>query len=53
LVFEYVDLDLKKYLSSREGKPLETMVVKTFLYQLVKGIEYCHRSKILHRDLKP
>jgi len=32
LVFEYVDLDLKKYMSAREGKPLEAMLVKTFLY---------------------
>ena len=24
-----------------------------FLYQLLNGIEKCHRHKVLHRDLKP
>lgn len=26
---------------------------KLFLYQLLRGLEFCHRRKILHRDLKP
>lgn len=27
--------------------------VKSFLFQLLKGIENCHKNKVLHRDLKP
>lgn len=32
---------------------LEPPVVKSFLYQLLKGIAYCHQHRVLHRDLKP
>jgi len=53
LVFEFVDQDLKKFLSAREGKPLDSIYVKSLLYQLIKGIEHCHKMKVLHRDLKP
>ena len=26
---------------------------QSFLHQLLKGIAYCHESRVLHRDLKP
>lgn len=52
LVFEYLDQDLKKYLDVCEGG-LEPIVVKCFLFQLLKGVAYCHRQRVLHRDLKP
>jgi len=53
LVFEFVDQDLKKFLTSRDGKPLESILVKSLLYQLIRGIAHCHLMKVLHRDLKP
>lgn len=28
-------------------------VIKSFLYQLINGIHYCHSLCVLHRDLKP
>jgi cyclin-dependent kinase len=52
LVFEFLDQDLKKYLDMNE-KGLEPAVVKWFLYQLLKGVAYCHYHRVLHRDLKP
>ena len=52
LVFEFLDYDLKKYLDQAEGG-LETGILKSFLYQLIRGIAYCHHQRILHRDLKP
>lgn len=53
LVFEFLDLDLKKYMDSTLPKGLEPSLVKSYLLQLVKGISYCHGHRILHRDLKP
>jgi len=51
LVFEFVDFDLKRYLDSQTNMP--TMLVKSYLYQLVRSIFFCHTHRVLHRDLKP
>lgn len=52
LIFEYLDYDLKKYMSENKSKvtPYE---LKLFLYQLINGVNYCHSRRIIHRDLKP
>ena len=52
LVFEYLDQDLKKYLDVCHGG-LEMPVMRSFLYQLIRGVAYCHQHRVLHRDLKP
>jgi len=52
LVFEYLDQDLKKYLDICDGG-LETAILKSFLYQLLCGVAFCHTHRVLHRDLKP
>eukprot|EP00920_Eleutheroschizon_duboscqi_P030661 GHVT01074116.1.p1 GENE.GHVT01074116.1~~GHVT01074116.1.p1 ORF type:complete len:258 (+),score=41.02 GHVT01074116.1:391-1164(+) len=52
LVFEFLDQDLKKLLDMCDGG-LEPTVAKSFLYQLLRGLAYCHQHRVLHRDLKP
>ncbi|CAI9179130.1 unnamed protein product [Rangifer tarandus platyrhynchus] len=52
LVFEYLDRDLKQYLDHC-GNLMSMHNVKIFMFQLLRGLAYCHRRKILHRDLKP
>ena len=52
LVFEYLDQDLKKYLDVCEGG-IDPKIIKSFLYQLLTGVAYCHHHRVLHRDLKP
>ncbi|ANB15373.1 cyclin-dependent serine/threonine-protein kinase PHO85 [Sugiyamaella lignohabitans] len=54
LVFEHMDRDLKKFMDSHGNKgALEARQVKAFMYQLLKGIMFCHENRVLHRDLKP
>jgi len=52
LIFEYLEHDLKRYMESTTI-PLDQKLVKSYLYQLLKGIMICHQHRILHRDLKP
>lgn len=52
IVFEYCDQDLKKYFDSCQGE-IDPNVVKSFMYQLLRGLSFCHEKHILHRDLKP
>ncbi|CAH1788192.1 unnamed protein product [Owenia fusiformis] len=51
-VFEYVHTDLSQYLEKHKGG-LTPHNVKLFLFQLLRGLSYCHQRRILHRDLKP
>ncbi|KAK7898998.1 hypothetical protein WMY93_019851 [Mugilogobius chulae] len=50
LVFEYLDSDLKQYLDNC-GNLMSMHNVKIFMFQLLRGLSYCHKRKILHRDL--
>eukprot|EP00040_Diaphanoeca_grandis_P022418 m.120435 g.120435 ORF g.120435 m.120435 type:complete len:396 (-) comp28804_c0_seq1:375-1562(-) len=52
LVFEFLENDLKVYVDDCNGI-IDLNNVKLFLYQLVRGLQYCHKKKVLHRDLKP
>ncbi|KAJ3075835.1 cyclin-dependent kinase 5 [Podochytrium sp. JEL0797] len=52
LVFEFMDSDLKKFMDSYGGD-LDVPTNKHLMYQLMKGIAFCHEHRVLHRDLKP
>ncbi|CAB1345852.1 unnamed protein product [Coregonus sp. 'balchen'] len=47
LVFEYLDKDLKQYMDDC-GNIMSMHNVK-----ILRGLAYCHKRKVLHRDLKP
>jgi len=52
LVFEFVESDLEKYMRSL-NRQLTPAVIKNMTYQLCRGTEFCHASRIIHRDIKP
>ncbi|GAB0492661.1 hypothetical protein MMPV_003929 [Pyropia vietnamensis] len=53
LVFEYLDQDLKRFMDSVRTPSLDPTLIQSYLFQLLNGIEHCHRHRVLHRDLKP
>ncbi|KAF9602043.1 hypothetical protein IFM89_024800 [Coptis chinensis] len=55
LVFEYMDTDLKKFMRSfrNKGEIIPPQTIKNLMYQLCKGVSFCHGHGVLHRDLKP
>jgi cyclin-dependent kinase 1 len=54
LVFEFLSMDLKKYMETLpHNKLLEPQLVKSYLFQITQGILYCHQRRTMHRDLKP
>lgn len=32
---------------------LDPNIVRSFMFQLLKGTAFCHENRVLHRDLKP
>ncbi|SAM03822.1 hypothetical protein [Absidia glauca] len=56
LVFEFMDQDLKKYMDTTARAThgaLDVVAIRQFMFQLLRGIAYCHENRVLHRDLKP
>uniref|UniRef100_A0A8D2L9Y1 Cyclin-dependent kinase 12 n=1 Tax=Varanus komodoensis TaxID=61221 RepID=A0A8D2L9Y1_VARKO len=51
LVFEYMDHDLMGLLESGLVHFSEDHI-KSFMKQLMEGLEYCHKKNFLHRDIK-
>ena len=51
-MFEFVDKTLLEILEERtSGLPAD--LVKKYIYQLLKAIDYCHQMNVIHRDIKP
>jgi serine/threonine protein kinase len=51
IIMEYLEGgDLLKYVSAQ--KHLDEETARLFVRQLVKGIQYCHKNNLTHRDLK-
>ncbi|KAF9308083.1 Cyclin-dependent kinase 10 [Podila horticola] len=51
LVMEYCEQDMAALMDNIK-KPYAPSEVKCLMYQLLKGIEYCHDHYVIHRDLK-
>lgn len=37
----------------RHAGGLDHRNVRLFLFQLLRGLSYCHKRRVLHRDVKP
>lgn len=54
LIFEFLSMDLKKYMDSlAPEKMMDPALVRSYLYQITNAMLFCHKRRVLHRDLKP
>ncbi|CAG5114028.1 Oidioi.mRNA.OKI2018_I69.chr2.g8110.t1.cds [Oikopleura dioica] len=55
LVFEFLYMDLKKYIDNQkeESSRIDKSLTMSYSYQLCQALEFCHARRIVHRDLKP
>ena len=55
LVFEFCSTDLERVLerARKENQPLTPGVTKACVQGTLRGLAYCHRNWVLHRDIKP
>jgi len=54
LIFEFLSMDLKKYLDTvPEGQFMDPQLVKSYLFQILDAMVFCHSRRVIHRDLKP
>ena len=51
MVLEYLDKDLRRYMAAQ--KSLSPMLIKSYAYQILSGLCYCHCNGFIHRDMKP
>lgn len=52
LVLEFLDGDLEMMINDKTQK-FQAADMKSWMVMTLRGLEFCHRNHILHRDLKP
>jgi cyclin-dependent kinase 1 len=54
LVFEFLSMDLKKYLDSIPSEQMmDKTLIKSYMFQMLDAMTFCHQRRVIHRDLKP
>merc|ERR1711899_462967 len=54
LVFEFLQMDVKRYIDQLpQHEFLQEKALKSYTYQIVAALAFCHCRRIMHRDLKP
>ncbi|XP_025984570.1 probable serine/threonine-protein kinase At1g54610 [Glycine max] len=51
LVFDFMQSDLTRIIS-RPGEKLTEAQIKCYMQQLLSGLQHCHETGIMHRDIK-
>ena len=51
-MFEYIEKNLLEVLEENNAG-IDPRRLRQFVYQMVKGVTFCHRNNVVHRDVKP
>lgn len=52
LVFEYIEKNLLEVLEDN-SVGIDPKRLRLFIYQIIKGVTFCHKNNVVHRDIKP
>lgn len=55
MIMNYVESNLKAFIKGRQDRDEATNLryTQSYLYQLLRALNFCHFNRILHRDIKP
>ncbi|KAF5946101.1 hypothetical protein HYC85_016329 [Camellia sinensis] len=53
IIFDYLDLDLEKYMVTYLEDSMDKHRIKCIMHRILSGVMYCHKHRIMHQDLKP
>ncbi|XP_023160305.2 cyclin-dependent kinase 1-like [Drosophila hydei] len=54
LILEYLSMDLRQYINTLPANQLmDPNLLSSYLFQVTSAILYCHRRRVMHRDLTP
>ncbi|KAF9184747.1 hypothetical protein BGZ51_003150 [Haplosporangium sp. Z 767] len=53
LVFELMEGNLYQLIKDRNGLQLEETIVRSMVFQVLRGLQHMHAKGIMHRDMKP
>ena len=45
--------DKRRSIPRPSQHPLDRLLIKQLMFQLLRGVAHCHRHGVMHRDLKP
>ncbi|TXG59011.1 hypothetical protein EZV62_016840 [Acer yangbiense] len=52
LVLEYVDTNLRTYMNLNPNFINDQIRIRSFVFDILRGLAYCHSQGVMHRDLK-
>ncbi|EGR31028.1 protein kinase domain protein [Ichthyophthirius multifiliis] len=55
IILEYMENDLSKEIKhlKHSARRYPKNTIKSYMHQILRSVDYCHRQRVFHRDIKP